>query len=195
MTASERALYKRDYARRSLQRSFAWSLRSAVGYDGFGYYSAPALTKSLAKRVSFSAGGGLAFYPLRRTSIGVDLDYDRSFKSGKAQTTCPVPDTGATTVTCVAGPQVGPERTDQLVLAPELRYLAHVSDGGLIRDLGFAPRLEADLLTGHLAFDMPVYFAADEKSGLIGGTRFGYLTEKNEFKFGIFIGKRFSIFR
>ena len=35
MTPGEQAEYKRNYARQSLQHSFAWSLRGAVGYDDF----------------------------------------------------------------------------------------------------------------------------------------------------------------
>lgn len=195
MGPEEQKEYKRDYARKTLQRSWAWSLRAAVGYDKFEFYPVPTLVKSTTERVSFSVGGGLAFYPLRRTSFGIDLDYNHSFKASDAVPTCPVAAAGATTVTCAPGPVLGPEQTDKLILAPELRYLAHVSDSGLIRNLGFAPRVEANLLTGDVAFDFPIYFAADEKSGLIGGGRFGYLTDGKDFKFVLFVGKRFSIFR
>ena len=62
-------------------------------------------------------------------------------------------------------------------------------------DLGFAPHVEFDLLADSLAVDLPIYFVADDKDGLIGGLRFGYLTEGDEFKFGIFVGKSFSLFK
>ena len=94
MTPAAQEEYKRGYARKSLLRSFSWSLRAAVGYDEFSFYAAPNLIKSTVKRGSFSAGGGFAFYPVRRTSIGIDLDYDRSFKASKAVPTCPLPTPG-----------------------------------------------------------------------------------------------------
>ena len=99
------------------------------------------------------------------------------------------------TVSCVPGPLSGPAGTDKLLLAPTLRYLLPVSEDGLVRDLGFAPRIEFDTLRNDVAFDLPIYFAADAKDGLIGGFRFGYLTDGKEFKFGVFIGKSFSIFK
>ena len=62
-------------------------------------------------------------------------------------------------------------------------------------DLGFAPHIEFDLLADSLAVDLPIYFVADDKDGIIGGLWFGYLTEGDEFKFGIFVGKSFSLFK
>lgn len=187
--------YKRDYARASLGQSSGWSLRAALGYDEFTVYPAPTLAKATVERVLFSAGGSLIFFPWRRTSLAIDIDANRSFEADDAAITCPVPAAGATIVSCVPGPIAGPKRVDRLILAPEIRHLIHLSDDGLIRDLGVGPRLETDLLTGDLAFDAPVYFAADEKSGLIGGARIGYLTGKDDVRFSLFVGKAFSLFR
>ncbi len=92
------------------------------------------------------------------------------------------------------GPLLGPESSKKLILGSELRYLVPLSEDGRIRDLGFAPHLEFGLLAESLAFDLPICFVADDQDGLIGGLRFGNLTENDEFMFGIFVGKSFSFF-
>jgi hypothetical protein len=193
MTPGESEEYERDYARGTLQKSFALSLRGALGYDEFNYYPVPGLAKQTDRKVSFSAGAGMTFFPVDRGSFSFDADYMRSFEAEKANTTCPVPAAGATTVTCVPGPLAGPTRTDKIVLAPEFRYLLPISDYGLIRDLGFGPRLEYDALSNDVALDLPIYFARDEDNGLMGGLRFGYLTKDDDFKFAIFVGKSFTL--
>jgi type II secretory pathway pseudopilin PulG len=186
--------FSRDLARRTLQQSWSWSLRGALGYDEFAYYPTPLLTKTTDEEVSGSVGGGLTIFPFDRTSVSFGLDYERSYDAGKAETTCPVPAPGATTITCVPGPLLPPELGDRLIFAPELRYLHRIEGNNLVRALAFAPRIEFDLLSSDVAFDLPIYFAADAKSGLTGGLRFGYTTEDDEFKFGVFVGKAFSLF-
>ena len=193
-TPAERDDYERGYARRTIQQSFAWSLRAALGYDEFDYYPLPSIGKATDRKLSWSVGGGVALFPFDRASASLDLDFQRSFEARKATTVCPIAVGGATTVTCVPGPLLGPELTEKLILAPELRYLHPISEYGLIRSVGFAPRVEVDLLARDLAFDLPIYFAADEKDGLTGGFRLGYLTEGKTFKFGMFVGKAFSLF-
>lgn len=191
----ERAQYEREYTRDTLQRSWAWSLRGAVGYDELNYYPLPTLAKTTDEEVSGSVGGGLTIFPFYRASASLDLDYQRSYAARTAVTTCPLPAGGATSVSCVPGPLLGPELTDRLILAPELRYVFPIEGNPLVRALGFGPRIEFDLLSSDVAFDLPVYFASDEDDGLTGGVRFGYTTDDDEFKFGIFVGKAFSIFR
>ena len=194
-TPDELENYQRGYARQTIQRSLSWSLRAAVGYDEFSFYPVPTLAKATERKVSWSLGGGATIFPFDRASASIDIDYQRSFKAAKSTPTCPVAVAGAVTVSCVPGPLTGPVGTDKLLLAPTLRYLLPVSEDGLVRDLGFAPRIEFDTLSNNVAFDLPIYFAADAKDGLIGGFRFGYLTDGKEFKFGVFIGKSFSIFK
>lgn len=194
-TPDELDNYQRGYARQTIQRSLSWSLRAAIGYDEFSYYPVPTLAKATERKVSWSFGGGATIFPFDRASASIDIDYQRSFKAAKSTPTCPAAAAGAVTVSCVPGPLSGPAGTDKLLLAPTLRYLLPVSEDGLVRDLGFAPRIEFDTLRNDVAFDLPIYFAADAKDGLIGGFRFGYLTDGKEFKFGVFIGKSFSIFK
>lgn len=193
MTRDEFEEYERDYARGTLQKSFALSLRGALGYDEFDYYPVPSLSKQTDRKVSFSAGAGVTFFPVDRGSFSFDADYMRSFEAEKAKTVCPVSAPGATTVTCVPGPLAGPTGTDKIVLAPEFRYLLPVSDYGLIREIGFGPRVEYDALSNDVALDLPIYFARDEDNGLMGGLRFGYLTKDDDFKFAIFVGKSFTL--
>lgn len=187
--------FAEQLARLSLQHSWAWSLRAALGFDEYSYYPAPLLAKTTDEEVSWSLGGGLTYFPFERGVVSVDLDYERSYEAGTAQTTCPVPAAGATTVACVPGPLQPPELGDRLIFAPELRYLHPIQGNHLVRALAFAPRIEFDLLSSDVAFDLPIYFAADAKSGLTGGVRFGYTTEDDDFKFGVFVGKAFSLFR
>jgi hypothetical protein len=191
----ERDRYERGYARETLQGSFAWSLRAALGYDEFSYYPLPTLTKTTDERVSWSLGAGITFFPIDRASASLDLDYARSFKGRTAVTTCPVPAAGAATVSCVPGPLEGPEQIETLTLAPEFRYILPVSSTGLIRRIGLAPRAEFDILSNEFAIDVPIYLVSSEGGGLVGGPRFGYVSKDDEFIFGIFLGTSFSLFR
>jgi hypothetical protein len=195
LSPEERRQFERDYARATLQSSWAWAVHAAVGYDEFSFYPLPTLAKTTVNRMSWSLGAGLTLFPVDRSSLSFNLDYQRSFKGRKAVVTCPVPAAGALSVSCVPGPLQGPVRSEELIFAPEFRYFVPVSENGLIRNLGFAPRVEVDLLSGDAAFDMPIYFAQDEKDGLIGGIRIGYTTSDDDFMLGLFIGKKFSIFQ
>lgn len=187
--------YDRNLARDALRTAWDWSARAAVGYDEFTYYPLATLAKTTDEEVSWSAGVGLTVYPFPRGSLAFDLDYERSYDEGSKVTACPVPAPGATSVVCVPGPLSAPDLVDKVILATEARYLLPLRDSGLVRNLGFAPRLEIDLESSELAFDLPIYFAADAEAGLTGGVRLGYTTEEDEFILGLFIGKMFSIFQ
>lgn len=195
MSPEERRRYESNYGRASIQQGLSWSLRAAVGYDEFTYYSQPVLQKDMVDRIGWSVGGQLMAYPARGLANVVALDYQRSFKAAQAVTTCPLPAAGQKIVSCVPGPIEGPTRSDKLILAPEVRFLLPVSRNGIIRSLGFGPRLEVDLLGSELAFDLPVYLASDPKTGLNGGIRAGYVTDGDDFRIGVFVGKSFSLFK
>lgn len=158
-TPDELRAYQASYARQTLQQSTAWSLRAAVGYDEFAYFPLPSLDKATDRKVSWNVGAGMTVFPFRRAAASLNLDFQHAFKARKSQTSCPVAPAGASTITCVTGPVLGPEREEKLILAPELRYHLPVSEFGLIRDLGFAPKVEFDLLSSQIAFDMPAVVA------------------------------------
>lgn len=191
----ELARYEAEYARQTLQRSHDWSFNAAIGYDEFAWYPVPGLTKTTEDELSWSAGAGLTVYPFARGSAGLDLAYELSYDDEDPATVCPVALPGQTTVTCVPGPLVGPERTEKIILGAELRYIHPLPEDWIIPALGFAPRFEFDLMGDDVAVDLPIYFAPDAEDGLTGGVRFGYVSDKDEFKFGVFVGKAFSIFR
>lgn len=195
MSPEQRRRYESNYARASIQQGLSWSLRAAIGYDEFTFYPQPSLGKDTVDRIGWSAGGQLMAYPARGLATVVALDYQSSFKAAQAVTTCPLPAPGQTIVSCVPGPIEGPTRSDKLILAPEARLLLPVSRNGLIRSLGFGPRLEVDLLSSELAFDLPIYLASDPKTGLNGGIRAGYVTDGDDFRIGVFVGKSFSLFK
>lgn len=187
--------YYRALAEDALRSALDWSARAAVGYDEFTYYPLATLAKTTDEEVSWSAGVGLTAYPFALGSLAFDLDYERSYDEAKKITACPIPAPGATSVTCVPGPLAAPELVDKLILASEARYLWRIDQSGLLQNVGFAPRLEIDLLNSELAFDLPIYLVADAKDGLTGGVRVGYTTEEDEVILGIFIAKTFSIFQ
>lgn len=194
-TAAGREQYIRDLADQSIRRSFAWSVRAALGYDKYSFFQTPSLNEKELERVAWSVGGGITMFPLPRSSLTVNLDYQRSFKAGKSVVSCPATsDSGF--LSCVSGPLSPPSASRALILSPAMRVLVPVSTSGLLRNVGFAPRGQIDFLSGEFALDLPIYLVADAKNGLVGGFRVGYESkDENRYVFGIFIGKQFSIFQ
>ena len=75
-----------------------------------------------------------------------------------------------------------------------LNYRAWLGTLPILGQTAISPQLTVDAHSGHVALDFPVYFATDDKGHLLGGLRFAYSTDGQEFVAGIFIDAPFSIF-
>jgi|GEM_PF-4825432 len=190
------AEYEHALAEVTLRRGFAVQLNAAVGYNEFAFYPYPILTRQTVDRVPWSVGSSISFFPRlagrETSSISIGADYSRGFEAAKSETACPitiVPDTAR----CVTGALAAPSLTERLLLSLELRQPFQLS-GGFLERIAIAPRIEIDALSEDYAIDVPIYLVPNTDGHLIGGLRFGYTSNEDDFVAGLFVGTRFSIF-
>jgi hypothetical protein len=186
----DRDAVDRAYAAASIGKASGWTLHSAIGYDKYTWYDDATLAKAKQSRVSFSAGGAFTFFPVVRSSLTFDASYDHSFKAEDTEVACLIPSTPGL-VKCVSGALAAPGKEDKLIGSAQFRTILPVSDEGLIKRIGLAPRFEYDALSNEIAADLPVYLIPDDKGKLTGGFHLGYTT-KDKVVFGIFFGAAFD---
>ena len=168
----------------------------SLGYEEFAFFPAPALAEDEVERLSYGIKAGALYFPSRDTSFLFETEYQRSWNAATSVTRCPTdPGDGDSFLTCVTGAPAAPSEQEKLILAPQFRSLIPLSQSGLIRSLGFAPKFEYDALSDDFAFDLPVYLVTSKKDGLVAGIRIGVESEDDDedVKFGVFYGQSFDL--
>lgn len=197
LTAEQRRVYEQRYADATLRRSWAFGLHAAVGYDEFSYFPFPDLIKTTEDRFSWEVGASATIFPRSiggtTSALTFDASYQRGFEAARTETACPV-STVPETVRCVTGALAAPAEEENLLLSVSLRQPLYFGRSGLLRSVGIAPRFEFDALSDDYAIDVPIYLVPNSDGNLIGGIRFGYTSEEDDFIAGIFVGARFSVF-
>jgi len=125
------------------------------------------------------------------STFTVSLNYLETWEDEKTKIVCPTAVTGPS-VTCLNGALGPPTEKHKLIQGVEWRGLIPLNKDWLIPNLGVSAQLLKDYKSDEWSLDVPIYFAPDDKGKLIGGVRFGYTSEEDEFRAGVFIGAPFS---
>lgn len=166
----------------------------SVGRETYEFRNALSFNEQKNKRSLYSFGTSVAYLPRLDSPVGwfAGAEYKRSYKLPDAETRCPLPATGATSVTCFTaafGPPVS-DNTASLFGAVRL-------NGKLLGELPLSAELKIvhDVSAREWGVTMPIYFLRNKDGDLNGGVRLGWDSEKDDFLFGVFVGSAFDFLK
>ena len=165
-----------------------FGLTGTIGTQKFSYFDASTLAEQSQRKFSYTAGAWVGYLPHLKSSLFFVASFEakRDYTKAKAATYCP---TGGTTPTvkCTTGPFGPPTEEIDTKVTGKVRYRGSA-------DSPFGVELAAtyDIHDNSWGIEFPVYLILGKDNGLIGGVRAAYDSKKDDFEFGIFVGKRFD---
>lgn len=172
----------------AMDHLYGFKLRA--GHERFDYFLTPSLAKAKTDEVPW---GISAFYgvllPHSRLLLTAGAEIQQSYKASPSLTACPTDDT-ADYLSCVTGSLMRPQSQRKHLLSFEAR--TQLGSLGPIEDVGLSLRLSHDFKDHATGVDMPIYLFKSEKSGLVGGVRFGW-SSTDDLSAGIFVGGDFNV--
>lgn len=133
------------------------------------------------------------YFVRSKTALTLSASYQRGYEAAEEQRICP-PGVTDPSADCIDGRAAAPARDENLLLSAGLRH-QFMRDGRLL-NLAVAPLVTYDAIDDVFGVDVPIYMMPDADSGLTGGVRFGYRSDReNEFSVGLFVGVAFNILR
>jgi hypothetical protein len=183
--------------------SSIWFLGSEFtgNQDNFKYLDQPLFRTLKSSKFGYTGSVFTGWiWPMSRASVMGSVSYGRTYDAQGAITLCQainaIPQSQ-----CITAPAGRPERSTSAIATLDVRK-ALLFESGRGATLAIAPSASIDLRNGDYSFDLPIYFAQDDKNKLIGGVRLGYLNTRKagggrsgDFSVGLFVGVPFSLVR
>jgi hypothetical protein len=170
----------------------SYGLTASAGRQTLSYVD-PAklgeLSKLATKPVSLGLAGTLIWD--ERSAHSISVERQRTWDEGDATITCPLPASGASSVSCLSGQLGLPRQT--LGTVSKYGYRRKVTLFGA--PSGFAMNLEYDAATRLFDVSLPVYLIqnADKPGELNAGIRLGWGNKSRGNNIGIFVSTPFSL--
>ena len=165
-----------------------FGLTGTIGTQKFSYFDASTLAEQSQRKVSYTAGAWVGYLPHLKSSLFFVASFEakRDYTKAKAATYCP---TGGTTPTvkCTTGPFGPPTEEIDTKVTGKVRYRSSADS-----PFGLEMAATYDIHDNSWGIEFPVYLILGKDNGLIGGVRAAYDSKKDDFEFGIFVGKRFD---
>jgi hypothetical protein len=175
--------------------AFGFGLEGTIGYRKFQYLDAAAIALRSNEKIPWGLRAYGSLFPARTlASLTGAIEYQRAYEDQKAAIACPGP-VANTPILCLEGPNGAPKQKDKILGSLELRNQFNLKGNGLFKSVGLSTQLTYDIESDAFGIDVPIYLVPDEKGRLIGGLRFGYRTDKDDFVVGVFVGSAFSLFQ
>jgi len=167
------------------------SLSAEVGTRKFAYFDTGTLGELSDRKVSYSAGVWFGYLPNLKSKVFLVAGFEakRDYEAADEATYCPVGTPGPT-VKCTTGPFGPPTAETDYKLAGKLRFKL-----GDALPVGLEISAAYDLEDDKWGVEVPIYLLPNKDGGLVGGLRGAYDSKKDDFQFGIFIGKTFDFLK
>lgn len=176
------------YPRKS---AYGYGVEGHIGYKSHSFIDLAALKTESEDHVPWGAKVFGTWLPTGRGySFTGSLEYQQDYEDQKSQVICPAA-TGPS-AQCLSGALGKPERKEKLLTGLEWRAVHFRGEDRFIKMVGISAQVTYDAKNGESGIDVPIYFVPDEKNNLIGGFRFGWTSEKDDFVAGIFVGAPFA---
>lgn len=167
------------------------SVSAEAGTKKFAFFDATTLGEQSDRKVSWSAGAWIGFLPNLKSPVFFVAGFEakRDYEAADNATYCPVGGPGPT-VKCTTG-AFGPPTTEiDYKISGKLRF----SLGGAI-PVGLEISSSYDFHDDSWGVEVPIYLLPNKDGGLVGGLRGAYDSKKDDFQFGVFIGKTFDFLK
>jgi hypothetical protein len=135
---------------------------------------------------NWSLGGSVGFVT-RFGYVGANWKYERVFEGADEENVCRTQSTPGASV-CTQTAVAAPTKKESSIGSLELRRFLGPVFG---QQLAISPALHRDFRNKVWSVEVPIYAFAD-KSGLTGGTRLGWRSDKKAFQVGVFVGVAFQ---
>jgi len=171
-------------------RSFVLlNVNGTVGTQEYEYFDPATLAKQSQRKVSYEGGVWLGVLPKLKSRwfLVAGFDFKRNYNDADEATYCPA-STGPAPVKCTAGAFGPPEAEIDTKLEGKIRY--KFSDS-----IGLEVSAAYDFHDQSWGVEAPLYLISDKDNGLVGGLRTAYDSKKDDFQFGIFVGKTFDFLK
>lgn len=179
-----------EYADPPDAKDYLYGFKLRAGHEQFDYFLTPSLAKADTDTIPW---GISAFYgivlPRTKLFLTAGAELQQSYKASPTLTACPTTsDSGY--LTCVTGSLSRPQSQRKHLLSVEAR--TQLDRLGPIEDVGVSLRIAHDLKGDVTGIDMPLYLFKSDKSGLVGGVRFGW-SSTDDLSAAIFVGSDFNV--
>lgn len=167
------------------------SISAEVGTRKFDYFDTATLGGLSGRKVSYAAGVWFGYLPNLKSRVFFvgGFEAKRDYQDADEATYCPVGTPGPT-VKCTTGPFGPPSVETDYKVSGKLRFkLGDAVPVGL--EISAAYDFEDDTW----GVEAPIYLLPGKDGGLVGGLRGAYDSKKDDFQFGIFIGKTFDFLK
>lgn len=163
--------------------AWIWGAAGKVGHEEFGYRDPATLVERSETQTPWSASAFLAYYP-RKPNLLATLAYEHqeAWEAADTRTACPA---GAAPVVCVTGPLGPPTKSKKDLFSLELRRK--------FADFALAPIATYDAKDDVWGVEVPVYLLLNSDGALSGGVKFGWRSDDDDFRFGVFISQPFQV--
>lgn len=167
---------------------FLLGATGSVGTQKFEFFDASTLGGQSQRKVSYTAGAWFGFLPQLKSHVFLIAGFEakKSYKDADEATYCPT-GTITPTVKCTTGPFGPPQKEIDTKIATKARF-----SFGSSFPIGIEVAAAYDFYDKSWGVELPVYLLTDKDDGLIGGLRGAYDSKKDDFQFGIFVGKKFD---
>lgn len=181
----------REYLSHMIHGAVDYGIDATAGINDFEWLEPVTFIPQKARHTDWSVAGHFSYYEPGLALTG-SASYQRAYEAAEKQLLCP-PNTTSPATQCRTDRGVGPTRNEHFLLSASLRYRFAGSDGRLL-PLAVAPLGTYDVTDDVWGVDVPVYFIPGAGSGLTGGVRFGYRSDRDDhFSIGVFVGAAFNI--
>lgn len=172
--------------------SIAYGLEGTISYKKYDYIDTSSFAAASSEKAPWGIKGFASFMPRESlTAYTTALEYQRVYEEQDAAILCPT-NTGPDATECLNGAVGTPNQDDKLLVSFEARRL--FSNLLLGSDIGLSGQVTYDLANGETGFDAPIYLVPNSDGSLLGGIRFQYNSDKDDFVAGVFVGSAFSLF-
>lgn len=163
--------------------AFFYGGAAKVGYKRFDFNDATTLAESHDSKTPWSVSAYVALYPRGpQRLITLSVEHVDTWKDADTKTLCPA---GTAPVVCIQGALGGPvhKKSDLISLEIRQKFAA----------FAVAPLVTYDAKDDIWGIEAPIYLITDAKGGLSGGVKFGWRSDDDDLRVGVFVSKPFSV--
>jgi hypothetical protein len=174
------------------QHRFLISVAAGLGVEDFEFLDPQSFSEDEVRKTSYYASAVLGILPRdSATFFSIGGEYRRSYKAPDQRILCP-PSVAGSPIECTQAIFGPPARNIDENLFGSLRTLNLFGLTGARSPFVLEVKAAYDLKDDVVGLEIPIYALLDAKGQFRGGVRFGWDSDKDDVRVGLFVGVPFS---